>query len=579
MHSFVGNRPDWGSCSFGSVVAPTRLGFCQTAIDSSLAVDPLAGASGLCAVAGEWSHQRTLQMVSARLKHTEPELRRSGAEGLGRLAFPKDHVVSLLTPCLEDASLEVRVAAAEALGFLAEKHDQEALAQVNVLRLPDGHPDSSVRNAAVVWHARLCSKGDPAALQELAQTLQDECPIVRREAVRALPRIAHVGDPEAISLSAHMVGDMDHEVQIAAVDALEAFAGEGNHDIVVRSVAACLNLNRATVCQAVLGALGRLARTGDPVAVPAIRDCLSHSDPGVRFEAVGRLVQLSLREDLVTTDALAKCIEDPDDSVGEAALEVIIDRAEHGDPVAVSAVTQACANSNEDAATRAMETLEAISEMLASCSDLEAPPVPEAALKRAKDQPTVPGARSVVAQLRQSDRRVRCAVLQILGQAVGNKREPMSLASAAAGLKGNDRDWRMRLAVEGALKILAEGVTCGTGINGLPCTMSSLYILVEMARSRDTMICQEALTALAVIAEGELAAALGHPRVRIPPAPTGMGTASRTSQAPKGGSAAPTRPPVSSAAAKPSERVTSASMDRKSKANSGASRQTRSQMR
>jgi len=102
-------------------------------------------------------------------------------------------------------------------------------------------------------------------------------------------------------------------------------------------------------------------------------------------------------------------------------------------------------------------------------------------------------AQTVVALISKTEWRTRSAAAQILAEAIGDSDSAPSLTSVVKALKESG-DWRQRLAVEGAAKILAGPLA------GRSHGMTSVYIVVELLGDTDVRVQQRAIAALGHVA-------------------------------------------------------------------------------
>jgi HEAT repeat protein len=199
---------------------------------------------------GDPTPERVLPRLLAVLKDPDPELRRTAAQSLGKLA--RKETVPALVEALRDPDAGVRRHAAWALGMIGEE-------SVSPDRSPLGpllfDPDPGVREAAAMAlgqtgdtqtgiellserlqepHVAPDSKRLAAgalgamearsALVSLTKLLQDRDPLVRRWAVAALGEIA---DPQSVGpLGALLRKDPEPGVRVEAAFRLGKFGGK-----------------------------------------------------------------------------------------------------------------------------------------------------------------------------------------------------------------------------------------------------------------------------------------------------------------------------------------------------------------
>lgn len=193
--------------------------------------------------------EQALPRLLAVLKDPNPDLRRTAAQSLGKIA--PSEAVPALVEALRDRDAGVRRHAAWALGMIGENalnQDRSPLVsllfdadpdvresaatalgqtgdtQVGIelllerLREPGVTADTK-RLAAAAWGGMEAR----SAVFHLTRMLQDRDPIVRRWTVAAL---AEIGDPQAIGpLSALLRKDLDPKVRLEAAFRLGKFGG------------------------------------------------------------------------------------------------------------------------------------------------------------------------------------------------------------------------------------------------------------------------------------------------------------------------------------------------------------------
>jgi HEAT repeat protein len=202
-----------------------------------------------------------------------------------------DAIVSYLASLLADMDPEVRRTAAEGLGKLGQPGATEAL----VKALDD--PDPAVRQASAWALGQLGEDVAGRASWPLIGRLRDCSEQVRLSAAQA---IAEIGETEAVvERLAQALKASDATTRRAAVHALLSLDAPPAYPALVEA----LRDDDAEVRQGAVAALGELA---DSRAIPLIRERLLH-DPaiGVRAEAAFRLGKIGDRAAVADLEKVA----------------------------------------------------------------------------------------------------------------------------------------------------------------------------------------------------------------------------------------------------------------------------------
>lgn len=523
-------RPTVG---LGSHIAPGGLGFCILAIESSPfgTNGSLEAAGARCAVTGAWSHALTKKALVGRLSSDSvAERRREAAERLGDVSKSDDaDSVAALAEALRDNGPEVRLAAAEALGRLAERRVAGAADVLHASR--SSHTDPSVRFAAVWTHGRLAAgegTSEATGIVSFASSLSDSDPRVRSQAVAMLSEMFLVGDIEAIRAAGPLLGDTEPAVRKAALDTLLKLTSAASPTNVVSSRAAAADtaprfavqaladaslaaVDEAAVhltdrgdtgvCELAVEALRRLAGVGNAVAVAALVEALDHGSAKVRAACVGCLGVLRAKHDHMTASALVSCLEDAEPAVRAAAVDAVVQAAGNGDAVALSAVVIHAKSGSIGKDGLGLSLYGALDNVLSSLrmtagkEGFRGGGAPAAVRRLTGKEIVSSGVWPVVAQLRTVDWRARSAAAQILGITIGANAEAASIALAATSLKDADRHWRSRLAVEAAGNILCAAFGPHPHVTG------ALFVLAELAIEADQRVSQKAAAALRSVAD------------------------------------------------------------------------------
>jgi HEAT repeat protein len=282
--------------------------------------------AGLTRVLG-WLDGPAAQRALTRLLG-QPAVRAHVVEALVRHGAG---VVDLLVEQLRSEDLDIRQAAAVALGRIGDRRavgaliealaDRElalpaagALARIGAAEAFEpllaliGHPDVAVRQAIV---AALNSIGHPEMPARIAARLDDPDPLVRESSVRIA---GYFGYPECFEQVLARCSDPSEEVRRAAVEHLPFF---DDH----RAAAAVVAMLERDTPRVRAAAAGALARIEAEWALPALTGALRDRDAWVRYFAVRAL---GIHRNPATADLVIERLEqDEAGQVRLAAIEVL----------------------------------------------------------------------------------------------------------------------------------------------------------------------------------------------------------------------------------------------------------------
>ena len=221
-----------------------------------------------------------------------------------------DRAVALLEAGLEGAHEGFRLATARLLGRFGGPHHVERI------ELLFSDPSPLVRRAAVDALARVA----PGRLEAFRCALADEAPLVRAGAASAL---AASGDPAAVADLADLVQDGDPRVGAAALRALAVWAAAAASEDARERALLLLSLGVANGGMAALASLDALSRLGGSDAVALASTALASSDPEVVEAAVACIGRHGRRDDL---GRLFDCLGHADWSVRARTVQVMQER-------------------------------------------------------------------------------------------------------------------------------------------------------------------------------------------------------------------------------------------------------------
>ena len=161
------------------------------------------------------SPEHSVSLLVALLQDTDPDIRRTAAESLGKIGDRSS--MSAVLPLLTDPMPAARAAAAQALGRMATPNDEAVI--VGLARSL-GDPDDRVRQAAAVAIGDI--EPPPRQLASIADLLRASDVQLRRAAVRTLLLL---DSAQVVEWLLPLLDDPDADVRQGAVAAL-GFSGD-----------------------------------------------------------------------------------------------------------------------------------------------------------------------------------------------------------------------------------------------------------------------------------------------------------------------------------------------------------------
>ncbi len=236
---------------------------------------------------GGAQREQAIETLMARLKDEDDQIRSQSAKVLGELAAIQAQ--SLLAEATTDASLRVRMFAANALGHLGQAASVPAL--VAMLR-ENADQDPYLRHAAALALARI---GD---FETLRRAAGDDSPAVRMGVLLALRRlgraeIAHfLNDPEPrlVIEAARAINDLPIAGAIRELAALESSLGSnpaGQSPELLRRVASANYRFGTSDSAAALGRLAAKEELPEAIRAEAIHHLATWQDPSGRDAVTG----------------------------------------------------------------------------------------------------------------------------------------------------------------------------------------------------------------------------------------------------------------------------------------------------
>jgi HEAT repeat protein len=234
-----------------------------------------------CIVSSDYAEptaERVLPGLLVLLKDSNPELRRTAAQSLGKIASKE--AVPALVASLQDPDAGVRRNAAWALGMIGEE-------SVGLDRSPLGpllfDPDPGVREASAI---ALGQTGDTqTGIELLAERLQE--PTAASDSKRlAAAALGAMEAPSALVALTKLLQDRDPQVRRAAVAALGEIADQQS----VRPLGELLKKDPDAGVR--IEAAFRLGKFGGKAAEPVLSAALKDADENVRRLAKAALDEL-----------------------------------------------------------------------------------------------------------------------------------------------------------------------------------------------------------------------------------------------------------------------------------------------
>ncbi|MGH7977036.1 MAG: HEAT repeat domain-containing protein, partial [Limisphaerales bacterium] len=204
--------------------------------------------------------------------------------------------VETLIFALKDKKMEVRCAAAKALGKFRNPKTVEPLMQM----LRDPAVEARVLAAEILGQL-----GDQRAVNDLVNSLRDEDTTVRTRASRSLERLGW--EPE---------NDTDRVLKVTATGNMNDLAGLGPS-----AIQPLTEILRTGPPDKQLSAIKALAQIEDILAVPPLREALKNPDPFMRLTVLGALERIG---DPSAYDDIERLLTDRNSNVRVAAIEAAI---------------------------------------------------------------------------------------------------------------------------------------------------------------------------------------------------------------------------------------------------------------
>ena len=235
-------------------------------------------------------HQTSYEVVASLIKivgsNDSIEIREAAIESLGRLAQASPQVIQALLDALRDPSPRIRYQAAENLGRLGDGSPEVIGMLLDALR--DEHV--IVRRQAVESLGQL-GQGRPEVAQALLRMLYEPDPKVRRQVVDSLVKVGQ-GMPEVVPALLNELHNPDSKIRYQAIRSL----GEVGHRSAQEVSTALLSLlddEEWRVRQQVVGSLMQLSQYS-PEALDALISIAHNKSPLLRTAAVMNLGRLSI---------------------------------------------------------------------------------------------------------------------------------------------------------------------------------------------------------------------------------------------------------------------------------------------
>lgn len=282
--------------------------------------EPVAILHSLSQLAARGDPAAVTQVVTC-LAHDSLEVRMAATDAISKLAKGDAFAITEVADLLQNGRESARQAAKIALQRIAEPGDARAVAA-----LVKGLGATSIEARRVVvqtleWMLpRECSADRDAAVAALVQLLEsDEAPKVRATAAEALGKISLSTETTLWALSASLL-DEESSVRKGAVQALGQLATLGEDNACSVAVFVDMVRDPSSEVQTVATlALGRLAQDKDSEAVPAIIGRMREGTDIVRLAAATAAGQLIQRGNSAMIAAALEAAQVPSGPTREAA--------------------------------------------------------------------------------------------------------------------------------------------------------------------------------------------------------------------------------------------------------------------
>ncbi len=318
-------------------------------------------ATPLCAAKDEPYDQ-----AIAQLKNKDPQVRRQGAEALGRIRNPAS--ADALKKLLTDKTPIVRSQAIEALGLM-----RLMSVSSDVANMLGSDPDPGVRQMSAIALGYIA---DPHTVPALMRGLKDSHDGVRFASVNSLGILRN--DSAAMAL-AQELRSPDARMRGSVAYALGNIASRssvpGLIDSVKVSLATSPAANEGYLMDAAVGAssIRSLGMIGDASAAPAIKKYLNHKDKKVRVNTAQALYRLGDHSGLPTARLFVK---DSDSYNRRVAAELLGDIGDSSDLGALKKLKGDPDQSVDQSAKTSIEKIESRSPKAKAAAAAKSAPAP-----------------------------------------------------------------------------------------------------------------------------------------------------------------------------------------------------------
>lgn len=262
-------------------------------------------------------NQEALNRLVELVGDENPVVRRASVEALKKIDPDRESVRPAFLRALRDSSPEVRAHAVEAIASLGKPNVNELIAALD-------SPETC--HAACLLLAELGPKAQQA-VPALSETLADENPVVRLEALIALGRIGEAAKP-AIPKMLKALDDETEAVRFGAVFALGKMGPDAK--AATKKLEALLSDDDAVLKAVSAWALSQIEpdnQEREDNAVPLLVGLLTNDDDALREGAARALVELKPEPEVIRP-AMIKLFKSHDRPIVQRALDTLAQQIE-----------------------------------------------------------------------------------------------------------------------------------------------------------------------------------------------------------------------------------------------------------
>lgn len=300
-----------------------------------------------------------VECLCERLCDMDREVRWTAARALVQHVADIDDtiVVEALAKSLEHSESEVRQLAIEmikgsALGVIVSPGNEE-MTDAICKRFVSSRP--ATRSAAALALMGHCNVGDHNAIYFLIPQLWHPDSHVRQDALVTLKKLVPKGNSDVLRNVEKGAFEPDPSLRIMAIYALSELADSDDNVTGALLEDMLFDQDDSVVCAATF-AVANLAQRGDADALDVLLNNCEDMSEAVRRASIQALTRISNKGDVAVVEAALKLIDDPDSSVRNQALETLTNVADKGN-------TKVCAKIIARLGTQGGDGVRAIAEL------------------------------------------------------------------------------------------------------------------------------------------------------------------------------------------------------------------------